>query len=75
MRAKKEKKARIVLNEKIVELKIISPQARFVAGLMLYLGEGDKKNNSRIGLSNTDPWVHKFLLSGYRNFWKFQKVK
>ena len=40
MRAKKEKKAGGVLNAKIAELKIIFPQARFVAGLMLYLGEG-----------------------------------
>lgn len=75
MRAKKEKKAQIVLNAKIAELKIISPQARFVAGLMLYLGEGDKKNNSRIGLSNTDPWVHKFFIKWLQEFLEVPKEK
>jgi len=34
----------------------------FVAGLMLYLGEGDKKNKNRVNLANTDSEVIKFFI-------------
>jgi hypothetical protein len=47
----------------------ISEQSLFVAGLMLYHAEGDKKDHYHIGLANTDPqiitffvwWLQKFL--------------
>ena len=40
----------------------------FAAGLMLYLGEGDKKSKGRVGLSNTDAAVIQFFLKWMVDF-------
>ena len=40
----------------------------FVAGLMLYLGEGEKANNTRIALANTDPRIIKFFIKWLIDF-------
>lgn len=40
----------------------------FVAGLMLYLGEGDKKNPNRVALSNTDPRIIRFFIKWLGEF-------
>lgn len=40
----------------------LSKDAFLVAGLMLYLGEGDKKNRNKIALVNTDIRVIKFFV-------------
>lgn len=40
----------------------IQKQSLFVAGLMLYQAEGDKKDNYHIGLANTDAEIIKFFL-------------
>ena len=45
----------------------------FVAGLMLYMGEGDKKTTSRIALSNTDPNLIKFFILWMENYLGVQK--
>lgn len=45
----------------------------FAAGLMLYLGEGDKKARSRIALSNTDPNLIKFFIRWLEDFFGVQK--
>ena len=37
-------------------------QSLFVAGLMLYVAEGDKKDRYHIGLANTDPEIIKFFI-------------
>ena len=42
---------------------------------MLYLGEGDKKNNSIIGLANTDPWTIKFFIKWLIDFFDIPKEK
>lgn len=46
----------------------LSKESFFIAGLMLYLGEGDKKNNTRIGLTNTDYKIIKFFIKWLDNF-------
>lgn len=40
----------------------ISKNTYFVAGLMLYLAEGDKKNETRIVLANTDIQIIKLFI-------------
>lgn len=46
----------------------ISRESLLVAGLMLYLGEGDKANDSRIALINTDSKVINFFIKWLKEF-------
>ena len=43
-------------------------QSVFVAGLMLYLAEGDKKNDASISLSNADPEIVRFFMQWLEHF-------
>jgi hypothetical protein len=47
----------------------------FVAGLMLYLGEGDKKNKNRVNLANTDPKIIRFFIRWVVYFFDIDKKK
>ena len=62
MREKKKLKDREVYNKYKRKFAEFSKDTFFAAGLMLYLGEGDKKNNARIGLANTDSVVIEFFI-------------
>lgn len=62
MRKKREAKNAIILSQQRIKLANLSGDAIFVAGLMLYLGEGDKKNQWRIALANTDSELIKFFI-------------
>lgn len=53
----------------------ISKESFLLAGLMLYLGEGDKKNKSRVGLANSDPAVIKFFIKWLTDFMNVKKDK
>ena len=44
------------------KFRTLSMQSLFVAGLMLYVAEGDKKDRYHIGLANTDPEIIKFFI-------------
>ena len=68
MREKRKKNYDQVYEGQKKKLKNLKAQSFFVAGLMLYLGEGDKKNRSRIGLSNTDPKLILFFKEWLRQF-------
>ncbi len=46
----------------------IKKESFFIAGLMLYLGEGDKRNRVRVGLANTDPAVIQFFVKWLKDF-------
>lgn len=46
----------------------ISSQALFVAGLMLYHAEGDKKDFYHMGIANTDPQIIKFFVWWLQKF-------
>lgn len=56
--------------------KKITANISYVAGLMLYWGEGDKRNKYRLGVANTDPkllkffitWAIKFLNANLKDF-------
>jgi len=48
--------------------KKVSKQSRFVAGLMLYLAEGSKKDYYHISIANTDPSVIRFFMKWMKEF-------
>lgn len=62
MRKKREAKEEEIYAKQLKQLGSISRQSLFVAGLMLYLAEGDKKDRYHIGLANTDPQIISFFL-------------
>lgn len=69
MRERKDEKARLVYEEHKKKFSNISDESIFIAGLMLYLGEGSKKKDSTLAIANTDPntitffigWLEKYL--------------
>jgi len=61
MRRKREAWFETVYQQQRRRLQRFSHQSFFVAGLMLYVAEGDKKNHTRIALANTDPAVIRFF--------------
>ncbi len=48
--------------------KKVSKQSRFVAGLMLYLAEGSKKDDYHISIANTDPSIIRFFMKWMQEF-------
>ena len=68
MRKKREQKYREVYARQRQKLTNLSKDAFFTAGLMLYLGEGDKRDRNKIGLANTDAWVIKFFIKWLIDF-------
>jgi transposase-like protein len=62
MRLKREAEDNRVYKFYFEKLENVSKDTLFVAGLMLYLGEGDKKNNTRIVLANTDFDIIQFFI-------------
>jgi hypothetical protein len=75
MREKRELKSQEVYNQQRKKLANISEDAYFVAGLMLYLGEGGKKDDSRITLANTDSRIIKFFVKWLADFFEIPKEK
>lgn len=61
MRIKRECLEKDVYEKQRERMANLNDKSFFVAGLMLYLGEGDKKSQVRIGLANTDPAVIQFF--------------
>jgi hypothetical protein len=62
MRQKKMERTQIVYES---QKKMILPMTRrdlFIAGVILYVGEGDKRNPNRIALANSDPIVLRVFL-------------
>src|SRR3989338_4494728 len=56
MRKKRELRDEQVYREQKKKLGVLSRQSLFVAGLMLYLAEGGKKDRYVVAISNTDAW-------------------
>lgn len=53
----------------------LSKRELLIAGLFLYLGEGGKRGNGSIIVSNTDPNIVKFVLYWYTKVLKIPKEK
>ena len=73
MQKKRELKDREIYNKYQKRFAKLSKDAFFVAGLMLYLGEGDKRRYERISLANTNPEVIKFFIKWMIEFLKIKK--
>ncbi len=77
MRIKKEKEEKNVYEKylgKFSEIKDVE-NSFFAAGLMLYLGEGDKRNKNRVNLANTDPEIIRFFIKWVVHFFNIEKKK
>lgn len=75
MRRKREQLEQEVYRHQIKKLTNIKKESFFIAGLMLYLGEGDKRNRVRVGLANTDPAVVQFFVKWLKDFLRVDKDK
>lgn len=62
MRKKKELKDRRVYEKYKKRFAKLSKETFFIAGLMFYSAEGDKKNQYRLSFANTDPKIIKFFI-------------
>ncbi|HEX8994182.1 MAG TPA: hypothetical protein VF803_02925 [Candidatus Paceibacterota bacterium] len=75
MRAKRDEQANKVYLSQQKKLSCISNQTLFVAGLMLYAAEGEKKSSSDISFTNTDPKLVRFFAEWVVNFLKLPREK
>ena|SRR3989344_3452364 len=57
------------------EFEIWKTDPLFMAGIMLYAGEGDKLSRNQIRLANTDFFIHKIFLKFIEKFTKIKKDK
>src|SRR3989344_4464509 len=75
MRKKRELRDEQVYRGQKKKLGVLSRQSLFVAGLMLYLAEGGKKDRYVVAISNTDAWVIQFFIFWMEMFLKVPKSK
>lgn len=75
MRKKREARSKIAYEKAIRKISKIPKDAAFVAGLMLYLGEGSKTNYSKIALANTDSRIIKFFVKWLADFMEIPRNK
>lgn len=73
MRRKRELKNQEVYNKYKKRFAKFQRDTFFVAGLMLYLGEGDKRRYERINLANTNPRIVKFFIKWMVKFLDVEK--
>lgn len=75
MRAKRDKREDEIYLAQKKSFSRISDQSAFVAGLMLYAAEGDKKSRADIAFTNTDPVLVLFFARWIVRFLGFPKEK
>src|SRR3989338_5299758 len=68
MSEKREELEKEIYQKYRKQISNLSKASFFVAGLMLYLGEGDKKSKGRVGIANTDTAVIQFFLKWMVDF-------
>ncbi len=68
MRKKRELKDREVYKKYQKRFANLPEEIFFIAGLILYLGEGNKRDYCKIALSNTDPKIIKFFAKWLTEF-------
>ena len=68
MRKKREERTKEIYDSCLERISKIPRDAFFVAGLVLYLGEGSKTTYSKIALANTDPRIIKFFVKWLTEF-------
>lgn len=75
MRAKRDKRDEAIYLSQKKKFARISSQSLFIAGLMLYAAEGDKKAKADIAFTNTDPVLILFFVRWIVRFLGFPKTK
>lgn len=75
MRAKRDKREHEIYLKQKKKFAHISDQSVFIAGLMLYAAEGDKKSKADIAFTNTDPVLILFFVRWVTRFLGFPKEK
>jgi hypothetical protein len=70
-----EEKYKKVEDEAIKEFEVYKTDPLFIAGLMLYAGEGDKMTKNVIRLANVDFFIHKIFLKFIEKFTKVRVEK
>lgn len=75
MRKKREARYNEIYKRQRTGLVNLSKDSIFVAGLMLYLGEGSKRNRNTISLANTDSMIIKFFIKWLNDFLDISKEK
>ena len=75
MRQKREKRIKVVYDRCVIKISKVAKDSLFVAGLMLYLGEGSKTSPHKIALANTDPRIIKFFVRWLNDFMRIPKNK
>lgn len=75
MRNKRNERMKKVYDVCVAKISKISKDALFVAGLMLYLGEGSKTDYSKIVLANTDPRIVSFFTTWLNEFLDIPKER
>jgi len=73
MEVKRREKEGKVYRKYIKKFADLPDDTFFVAGLMLYLAEGDKKNRNRVSLANTDSAVINFFIKWITTFFEASK--
>jgi len=66
-RAQKKEFLALIAIETKKDIGPLSKRDRFIAGLMLYAGEGDK-TQERVGMSNSNPQILQLILSWFEEF-------
>ncbi len=75
MRAKSDARDRKVYERQMKRFVKISKESLFIAGLMLYVAEGDKKTKADIAFTNTDPILVRFFVRWIVRFLELPKDK
>lgn len=57
-----------IYKEAKLEIGRLNERDRFIAGLMLYAGEGEKGDRGTIGFANSDPKLIKFMVKWFEDF-------
>lgn len=68
MRKKREVKDRIVYEKYLERFKRISDETFFTAGLVLYMAEGSKTDESIVSVVNTNPAIIRFFIKWLEKF-------
>lgn len=63
-----------IQNESSKQIGKLSNRDKFISGIALYSGEGDK-TDSQVGFSNTNPMLIKFMISWFRTYCSIPEEK
>ncbi len=62
-------------NEAVAEFELLKYHPLFIAGLMIYWGEGNKVSKNRCSIANTEPLMIKLFLLFLKNICRFKGSK